>query len=64
MNHIRLFIVSLTEGQTMESCRSSSVIVAGSNSVKIVCRSADRRSTVGAAASFGVDGIDVMGVTR
>ena len=48
----------------MESCRLCSVIAAGSKSVKIVCRCADRRSTVGAAASFGLDGSDVMGATR
>ncbi len=49
---------------TTESWRLCSVIAAGSKSVKIVCRCANRRSTTGATASFGLDGSDVMGLTR
>ena len=47
----------------MKSCHLCSVIAAGSESVTIICSCADRRSTAGAAASVGLDGSDVMGVT-
>src|SRR3954451_733328 len=62
MNHTWFYIVLLAEPVTMESFCSYSVITARSESVKIVCRCAARRSTAGAVASIGLDGSDVMGV--
>jgi hypothetical protein len=40
------------------------LFAAGSESVEIVCRCFERRTTAGAIASLGLDRVDVMVLTR
>ena len=63
MNHTRFYIVSLT-GNRDDVVMVLMLIAAGSDFVKIVCTCAGRRATVGAAASFGLDGSDIMAHLR
>ena len=64
MNHTRFCIVLLAGNRDDGVMPLMFVNRRGESFVKIVCTCADRRSTAGAAASFGLDGSDVMDVTR
>jgi hypothetical protein len=62
MNHLRVEIVFRSRNR--DNGVMALLFAVGSESVEIVCRCIERRTTAGATASLAIDGGDVMVLTR